>query len=95
MNRIIQVADERGEFVYLEDGFLYYEPKGAGVISAHHLRTLADELDKRNKKWSEEIDEYFRNQQRSDSGSGVDGGQACGEDDFGDSATPVHRSSVT
>ena len=68
MSDIIKIADERGEFVYLEDGFLYYEPKGAGVISAHHLRTLADELDKRNKKWSEEIDEYFHNQQRSDSG---------------------------
>lgn len=60
VSRIIELADERGEFVYLEDGFLYYEPKGAGVISAHDLRQLADELDKRNKKWEEEINEYFR-----------------------------------
>lgn len=63
MSRIIQLADERGEFVYLEDGFLYYEPKGFGVISAHNLRELADELDKRNAKWQEEIDEYFRNRE--------------------------------
>lgn len=59
-NRIIQVAEERGEFLYLEDGYLYYAPNGSGAISAHDLRTLADELDRRNKKWSDEIDEYFR-----------------------------------
>lgn len=70
MTRIIQIADERGEFVYLEDGFLYYEPKGAGVISSHDLRQLADELDKRNKKWKEDIDEYFRSGSGSESGSG-------------------------
>jgi hypothetical protein len=95
MSGIIKMAEARNEFACLEDGFCYYWPSQHGAISSYQLRQLADELDKRNKKWSEEIDEYFRNQQRSDSGSGVDGGQACGEDDFGDSATPVHRSSVT
>jgi hypothetical protein len=65
MSDIIKIAEASGEFVYLEDGFLYYEPKGAGVISAHHLRALADELDKRNKKWNEEMDEYFRKEEQT------------------------------
>lgn len=61
MGDIIKKIDERGEFVYLEDGFLYYAPEATGgCISAHELRTIADELDKRNKAWEEQIDEYFR-----------------------------------
>jgi hypothetical protein len=64
--RIIELADERGEFVYLEDGFLYYEPKGVGCISSNDLRILANELDKRNKKWSDEIDAYFVKEKESD-----------------------------
>ncbi len=79
MSRIIQVADERGEFVYLEDGFLYYEPKGAGVLTAHELRTIADELDRRNKDWDDQINEYFSNRPGSEAVSGMDGGQTCGE----------------
>lgn len=58
-NRIIQIAEERGEFLYLEDGFLYYAPNGGGAISAHQLRILADELDRRNKDWEEQINKYF------------------------------------
>lgn len=57
--RIIEIADQRNEFVYLEDGFLYYEPKGSGCISAHELRMLADELDKRNKPYQDELEDYF------------------------------------
>lgn len=67
MSRIVQIADERGEFVYLEDGFLYYAPEATGgCIAAHELRALADELDRRNKAWEDQINEYFRNQQRSE-----------------------------
>lgn len=59
-SRIIEIADKRGEFVYLEDGFLYYAPEGnGGCISAHELRTIADELDKRNKTWNDSINDYF------------------------------------
>lgn len=65
MGDIIKKIDERGELVYLEDGFLYYAPEGKGCISAHELRTIADELDKRNKAWEEQINEYFRNRERS------------------------------
>ena len=62
--RIIQLATERGEFVADVDGFVYYWPDGShhGHLSAHHLRWLADELDRRNAPWQAQIDAYFDNQ---------------------------------
>ena len=59
--RIIQLAEEKSEFVQLEDGFWYYWPKGVGAISEYDLLLLHQELVRRNKKWNEDIDEYFRN----------------------------------
>lgn len=93
MGDIIKMIDKRGEFVYLEDGFLYYAPEGKGCISAHELRTIADELDKRNKAWEEQIDEYFRSGFESNQIGPDDGRQACGEDDFGDSPASLNRTS--
>lgn len=53
---IVVLAKERGEFVTLEDGFYYYGPSNnSGVIAAHHLREIADELDQLNKIWEETI----------------------------------------
>lgn len=94
MKDIIKMADERGEFVYLEDGFLYYAPEATGgCIAAHELRALADELDRRNKTWEDQVNEYFRNQQRSEASGGMDGGSTCGEDDFGNSPATINRAS--
>lgn len=62
--RLLSHAEERGEFDYLEDGFVYYFPAGGGAISAHHLRWIADELDSRNEDWQRQIDEYFTERQR-------------------------------
>ena len=93
MKDIIKKIDKRGEFVYLEDGFLYYAPEGKGCISAHELRTIADELDKRNKAWEEQIDEYFRSGFGSNQIGSDDGRQACSEDDFGDSPASLNRTS--
>ena len=84
MGDIIKKVDERGEFVYLEDGFLYYAPEGKGCISAHELRIIADELDKRNKAWEEQIDEYFRSGFGSNQIGSDDGGPACGKNGAGD-----------
>ena len=84
MGDIIKKIDKRGEFVYLEDGFLYYAPEGKGCISAHELRTIADELDKRNKAWEKQIDEYFRSGLGSDQVGSDDGRPSRGQDDFGD-----------
>lgn len=65
--RIIALADERGEFVTDVDGFVYWWPESTrgGHFSAHHLRWLADELDKRNEVWQRQIEEYFNDPQRA------------------------------
>jgi len=59
--RIINVSDERNEFVTDVDGFVYWCPDGSpnGHLASHHLRWLADELDRRNEKWQKNIDDYF------------------------------------
>ena len=90
MSDIIKHAEKNDEFVMLEDGFWYYWPVDRGAISEYDLYCLYQELVKRNKKWQENIDEYFRNQQRSETSSGMDGGQACGEDDFRDCTVAIH-----
>lgn len=38
------------------DGFVKFWPQKAGCLEAHHLRMLADELDKRNADWQKQID---------------------------------------
>jgi hypothetical protein len=52
--RLLKIANERGEFGELEDGYVNWWPTDSsrgGAISAWQLRTLADELDKRNAVW--------------------------------------------
>lgn len=60
--RCISVSQERGEFGCLEDGFVYYFPSKGGAIAAHQLRWLADELDRRNEEWQQQINQYFEQQ---------------------------------
>lgn len=54
--RVIELIDARQEFVQDVDGFIYFWPdskRAPGHMSAHHLRWIADELDRRNKPWVE------------------------------------------
>lgn len=54
---LIAVVEDRSEFVIFEDGYTYYCPTGGmGVLTAHNLRTIADELDRRNTP----IDELYK-----------------------------------
>lgn len=56
IKRLITLAEERGEFLQLEDGYLYYAPSlGNGALSPWMLRAIADELDRRNAPWDEQI----------------------------------------
>lgn len=55
MKTVVQMAEERGELFADVDGFVYYWPKTGGSLSAHHLRQLADELDRRNAEWEAQI----------------------------------------
>lgn len=64
--RIIEIIDERGEFVMDVDGYIYYWPQGQGCLAPHHLRWIADELDRRNKPWDDEINRYFSEKEQMD-----------------------------
>lgn len=54
--RLIQRADEFGDFLRGDDGYYVYWPRVAGgALDATSLRILADELDARNENWDAEI----------------------------------------
>lgn len=48
---------ERGEFVTLEDGYVYYWPIAAGALSANELRIISYILDDKNEKWNVQVKE--------------------------------------
>ena len=58
-DHIIRKCEEMEEFYKAEDGLVYYGPHGYGMIAAHELRWIADELDRRNQQQQQQIDEYF------------------------------------
>ncbi len=69
MSRIIEKIDAADEWITLDDGFLYYDPRPClGALSAANLREIADELDRRNAAWAKQIDDYFANQDSSTNG---------------------------
>ena len=47
-----------------DDGFAVYWPERwvHGAFSAHDLRAIADELDRRNAPWAAEVEAYFDQQ---------------------------------
>lgn len=53
--RIIKMADERGDFLALEDGYIYFDPTVRGAMGSHTLRLMADELDRRNAEWDAKV----------------------------------------
>ena len=64
--RIIRLADERNEFVTDVDGFVYWWPNRdhGGHFAPYMLRALADELDRRNEAWNQQINDYFNSPDR-------------------------------
>ena len=58
--KILHMANDRGEFVTGSDGYVYWWPESKGYLSSVELRILADELDERNREWEKQIDDYFR-----------------------------------
>lgn len=55
--RLLEVVDK--ELLQEVDGFYYYFPSGTGMLTSHGLRIIADELDKRNADWNEQINKYL------------------------------------
>ena len=52
--RVISLANERGDFVRMEDGYTCYWPSNEasrGALPAWALRVLADEMEKRDATW--------------------------------------------
>lgn len=67
MSNIADMAHDRGDFVRDVDGFWYYWPThNTGHYSAHILREIADELDRINKPWDEEITAFFEEEERQE-----------------------------
>lgn len=54
--RLLEVVDS--QLIQEVDGFYYYFPENGGFITSHGLRIIADELDRRNKDWDDEITKY-------------------------------------
>ena len=64
--RLIEKIEQADEFGMLDDGYQYYFPNHRGALSAANLRTIADELDRRNAKWDEIVQREFSGQQHID-----------------------------
>jgi len=64
---IVKLIDERKEFVTGDDGFVVFWPTNGicGAFTANNLRVIADELDRRNKEWESQLNDYFQNDSSS------------------------------
>lgn len=50
--KLIELIDSREDFIRCEDGYIkYWSGAFAGAMSSGDLRTIADELDRRNAEW--------------------------------------------
>jgi hypothetical protein len=59
-SKVVAASHARGEFVQGDDGFYYwFPPHYAGCASAHHLRWLAEELDRLNEPLQMQLEEHF------------------------------------
>lgn len=60
-SRIVEVADERRQIIKGPDGFYVYWPNdGQSALRASDLRSLAAELDKRNREWGRVLTEAHK-----------------------------------
>ena len=59
MKDIVKHAEKHGEFVTLEDGYIYYWPSMQGALTSDDLRELANEIDERNDAWDKQVKDYF------------------------------------
>lgn len=54
MSRLIEKLDDEEKLLPSDDGYCVYWADG-GYMTAEHLREIADELDRRNKRWHEQV----------------------------------------
>jgi hypothetical protein len=65
--RIIAHCRKYNDIGPLEDGFQYFWVENRGAMSAADLRVIADELDRLNKDWQDELDHIASNQSKLNS----------------------------
>jgi hypothetical protein len=54
------VIDFTKDFIAGDDGYYMYWPTtNLGAYTAHNLRIIADELDRKNKPWDDQVQAYF------------------------------------
>ncbi|MAT51434.1 MAG: hypothetical protein CMK32_09660 [Porticoccaceae bacterium] len=58
--RIIEMCDKYDEIGPLDDGYQHFWIKDRGAMSAADLRVIADELDRRNKAWDDQITAFHK-----------------------------------
>ena len=58
--RVVESLDKRQEVITLDDGFQYFWIENRGALTAHNLRAIADELDRRNSAWKEQVERELR-----------------------------------
>lgn len=69
--KLIEMCDQWEMFSPGDDGFIYWWPSDlSGYITPQQLRWIADELDKRNEPWKQDIEAYFNG--RTDQETSVD-----------------------
>lgn len=63
----VKVAYQLDEFYQDVDGYIYYWPADSphGCMAAHHLREIADELDRKNADWDAHVKAYLNQNERS------------------------------
>lgn len=61
--RIIEKAKAENDIIMGVDGFYVYWPHRTGAYTAYDLRMLADELDRLNEPYQNDLDAYFEEHQ--------------------------------
>ena len=56
-NKLERTLTQGGEFVTLEDGYVYYWPRAVGALDAELLRMISYILDDKNIKWGVQVEE--------------------------------------
>ena len=63
--RLLTETNKQIGIFYIDvDGYYYFEPTGTGGYSSYHLREIAEELDKINKPYQDQLDEFFKTRRR-------------------------------
>ena len=63
MGKLLEVVKD--DLLKGDDGYVVFWPLGTGkgAYTANNLREIADEIDRRNKPWDDQLQEYMKQQE--------------------------------